>query len=97
MYSPDRPVFLLALRQMYDRIRISWRRTNAQGMRPPLLFRHGEVSEWLIELVSKTSVLYGAPRVRIPPSPFPILICAQPLCAGSEFLYRRVTAYLLDW
>ena len=31
---------------------------------------HGEVSEWLIELVSKTSVLVRVPRVRIPPSPF---------------------------
>ena len=40
---------------------------------------YGEVSEWLIELVSKTSVLYGAPRVRIPPSPFsPFEVC--PFC-----------------
>ena len=31
---------------------------------------NGEVSEWLIELVSKTSVLVRAPGVRIPPSPF---------------------------
>lgn len=30
----------------------------------------GEVSEWLIELVSKTSVPFTVPRVRIPPSPF---------------------------
>ncbi len=33
------------------------------------VFGHGEVAEWLKALVSKTSVLYGAPRVRIPPSP----------------------------
>ena len=38
----------------------------------------GEVSEWLIELVSKTSVLYGAPRVRIPPSPFVCRTAAGP-------------------
>ena len=31
---------------------------------------NGEVSEWLIELVSKTSVLVRVPGVRIPPSPF---------------------------
>ena len=30
----------------------------------------GEVSEWLKELVSKTSVPLGVPRVRIPPFPF---------------------------
>jgi hypothetical protein len=30
----------------------------------------GEVSEWLKELVSKTSVRATVPRVRIPPSPF---------------------------
>ena len=29
----------------------------------------GEVSEWLKELVSKTSVGLAPPRVRIPPSP----------------------------
>ena len=32
--------------------------------------QHGEVSEWLIELVSKTSVPFTVPRVRIPPCPF---------------------------
>lgn len=31
---------------------------------------YGEVSERLIELVSKTSVPFRVPRVRIPPSPF---------------------------
>ncbi len=78
----------------WDNRKIQWNRQLgrmvARHLRRSPVPRHGEVSEWLIELVSKTSVLYGAPRVRIPPSPFPILICAQPLCAGSEFLYRRV-------
>jgi hypothetical protein len=37
----------------------------------PAVFKknRGEVSERLIELVSKTSVPLGVPRVRIPPSP----------------------------
>ena len=35
------------------------------------------MSEWLIELVSKTSVLVRVPRVRIPPSPFHINLDSQ--------------------
>jgi hypothetical protein len=37
----------------------------------------GEVSEWLKELVSKTSVRLAVPGVRIPPSPFFLTLFMQ--------------------
>ena len=45
-------------------------RSAGDGKLPIRLTPNGEVSERLIELVSKTSVRVSVPRVRIPPSPF---------------------------
>ncbi len=61
---------------------------NRKGLSTILDRDSGEVSERLIELVSKTSVPLGAPRVRIPPSPF---------FGPSNCSFLQVLFYLLKW
>ncbi len=57
-------VWLAACRNRNGGMAVETQRLANKEVKP-----RGEVSEWLIELVSKTSVLLRAPRVRIPPSP----------------------------
>ena len=76
-----RPVVLLNCPSLTEK-QHTWRFLKTPAIiRPPFASRHkmlahlcfGEVTEWPIVLVSKTSVPARVPRVRIPPSP-PLLM-----------------------
>ena len=62
---------------------------------PPQLLAHlcfGEVTEWPIVLVSKTSVPARVPRVRIPPSPHSDFDACR-----NQHGYLLVAAFFLAW